>query len=158
MIHKGWRMFSQNVRSIAHTPGLFKTLSIIRIYSKHWANIQIYSNVCFVMKTNTNIYSSTKIFEYSNIWIFVLIPVLYYTMIIKYSPWAYEPILSAMLCSTKTFSLNRPHWADSVIESPCPSVVLCHRAQFFSRPVIGPEVTWSVPGLSLVLPTPTGPI
>ena len=22
------------------------------------------------------------------------------------------------------FSLNRPHWADSVIDSPCPSVVL----------------------------------
>ena len=34
----------------------------------------MYSNVYFVMKTNTNIYSSTKIFEYSNIQIFVLIP------------------------------------------------------------------------------------
>ena len=67
-------MFSQNFRSIATTPGLFKTLSIIRIYSKHWANIRIYSNVYFVMKTNTNIDSSTKIFEYSNIRIFVLIP------------------------------------------------------------------------------------
>ena len=67
MIHKGWRMLFQNFRSIAHTPGLFKTLCIIRIYSKHWANIQIYLNVYFVMKTNTNIYSSTK---YSNIRIF----------------------------------------------------------------------------------------
>ena len=43
--------------------------------------------------------------------------------------------------STGLFSLNRPHWADSVIESPCPSVCLCHRIQFFSRPLIGPEVT-----------------
>ena len=74
MIQKGWRMFSQNLRSKAHTPGLFKTLSIIRIYSKHWANIRIYSNLYFVMKTNTNIYLSTKILEYSNIRIFMLIP------------------------------------------------------------------------------------
>ena len=45
----------------------------------------------------------------------------------------------------KLFSLNRPHWADSVIESPCPCVCLfvClrHRVQFFSRPIIGPDVT-----------------
>ena len=75
-MHKGWRMFSQKLRSIAHLPGLFKTLSIIQIYSRHWANIWIYSNVYFVMKTNKNIYSSTKIFEYLNIQIFVLIPVL----------------------------------------------------------------------------------
>ena len=37
------------------------------------------------------------------------------------------------------------HWADSVIESPCPSVsmfvCLCHQVQFFSRPLIGPQVT-----------------
>ena len=57
------------------------------------------------------------------------------------------------------FSLNWPHWADSVIESPCSSVCLsvilsfclsvwlCHLVQFF-RPLIGPEITWSVPGLS----------
>ena len=45
------------------------------------------------------------------------------------------------------------HWVDSVIESPCPSVVLCHWMRFFPRTLIGPEVTWSVPGLSLVLPT-----
>ena len=40
-------------------------------------------------------------------------------------------------------------WAGSVIESPCPSVCqyvclsvcLCHQVQFFSRPLIGPEVT-----------------
>ena len=43
------------------------------------------------------------------------------------------------------FSLNWPHWAGSVIESPCPDVCvfLClrHRVQFFSRPLIGPEIT-----------------
>ena len=42
------------------------------------------------------------------------------------------------------FSLNRSHWADSVIELPCPdvamSVCLCHWVHFF-RPLIGPEVT-----------------
>ena len=37
-------------------------------------------------------------------------------------------------------------------------VVLCHRVQFFSRPLIGPQVTWSVPGLSLVLPPPSSPL
>ena len=59
------------------------------------------------------------------------------------------------------FSLNWPHWADSVIESPCPCVTylsvcldvrLRHWVQFFQKPLIGPEVTWPVPGLSLVLP------
>ena len=30
----------------------------------------------------------------------------------------------------KQFSLNRPHWADSVIESPCPRVCLRHQVQF----------------------------
>ena len=39
------------------------------------------------------------------------------------------------------FSLNRPHWADSVTESPYPCVVLRHWVQFFSRPLIGPQVT-----------------
>ena len=46
------------------------------------------------------------------------------------------------------FSLNRPHWADSVIESPCPfvctSVCLRHRLHLFSRPLNGPEVTWGI--------------
>ena len=54
------------------------------------------------------------------------------------------------------FSPTWPHWAKFVIELPCPyvclSVCLRHRVQFFPRPLIGPEVTWSVPGLSLVLP------
>ena len=31
-------------------------------------------------------------------------------------------------------------------------VCLRHRVQFFPRPLIGPEITWSVPDLSLVLP------
>ena len=43
------------------------------------------------------------------------------------------------------FSLNQAHWANSVIESRCPSVCLCvclrHRMQFFPRPLIGPEIT-----------------
>ena len=34
----------------------------------------------------------------------------------------------------------------------CLSVCLRHWVQFFSRPLIGPEITWSVPGLSLVDP------
>ena len=37
------------------------------------------------------------------------------------------------------FSPTRPHWAELVIESPCPSVGVCvclrHRVQFFSRPL-----------------------
>ena len=45
------------------------------------------------------------------------------------------------------------HW---VIESGCPSVCvfvcLRHQMQFISRPLIGHEITWSVPGLSLVDP------
>ena len=62
--------------------------------------------------------------------------------------------------SRAKFSLNRPDLADSVIKSQCPSVCvfvclsvcLRHRMQFISRPHIGPEITWSVPGLSLVNP------
>ena len=45
------------------------------------------------------------------------------------------------------------HWADSVIESPCMSEYLSVCAigcSFLSRPQIGPEITWSVPGLWLV--------
>ena len=41
------------------------------------------------------------------------------------------------------FSLNRPYWADSLIELPCTDVCLSIRAigcSFF-RPLIGPEVT-----------------
>ena len=49
--------------------------------------------------------------------------------------------------------------ADSVIESSCPPVCVCvclrHRVQFFFRPLIGPQVTWSVPGISLVLLPPS---
>ena len=43
------------------------------------------------------------------------------------------------------FSLNRPHWADSVIESPCPSVCgsvclfVCTIGCIFFRPLIGPD-------------------
>ena len=43
------------------------------------------------------------------------------------------------------FSLNQPHWADSVIESQCLDVCLRHRMHFFFRPLIGPDITWSVP-------------
>ena len=43
--------------------------------------------------------------------------------------------------------------------SPCPSVVpslyLCHWVQLFPRPPIGPEITWSVSGLSLILSPPS---
>ena len=49
------------------------------------------------------------------------------------------------LNTSYAFSPTRPHWAELVIESPCPSVCLwfClrHRVQFFSRPLIGPQVT-----------------
>ena len=56
------------------------------------------------------------------------------------------------------FSVWLYHWfsfftesADSVVELPCPcvclSVCLCHRVHFFSRPLIGPEITWSVRGV-----------
>ena len=31
---------------------------------------------------------------------------------------------------------------------------VCHCVKFFFKPVIGPQVTWSVPGLFLVLPHP----
>ena len=58
-----------------------------------------------------------------------------------------------ILCGAR-FSPTRPHWAELVIESPCPSVEMCvclrHRVQFFfeashwpsdhmtrSRPLIG---------------------
>ena len=39
------------------------------------------------------------------------------------------------------FSPTRPHWAELGIESPGPDVCLRHRVQFFSRPLIGPEIT-----------------
>ena len=48
------------------------------------------------------------------------------------------------------------HW-HRVAMSVCLSVCLCHRVQFFSRPLIGPEVTCSGPGLSLVPPPSTPP-
>ena len=48
------------------------------------------------------------------------------------------------LTNSVMFSLNRPHWADSVRESPCPSVFgsVCvrHWVHIF-RPFIGSEVT-----------------
>ena len=76
MVHKGSWMFSQNVRSIAYTQGLFKTLNIIHIYLEHWANIQIYSKV-YIFKKNINEYlfehQSIRIFEYSKS-LFMLIP------------------------------------------------------------------------------------
>ena len=41
------------------------------------------------------------------------------------------------------------HWANSVIEMPCQSVVLSvclrHRMQFFVKPLSGPKITWSIP-------------
>ena len=60
------------------------------------------------------------------------------------------------------FSLYRPHRVDSVIElqSPCVFLSVCSiGCSFFLKPLIGPEVTWSVPGPSLVLPpSPTVPL
>ena len=60
------------------------------------------------------------------------------------------------------FSLKRPHWANSVIESPCIHDVclsVCVIRCSLSRPLIGPEITWSVPGLLLVPPpSPFTPI
>ena len=54
------------------------------------------------------------------------------------------------------FSPTRPLWAELVLESPCPSVCLCaclrHGVQFFSRPLIRPQITWPDPGLSWVNP------
>ena len=51
------------------------------------------------------------------------------------------------------------YWSDLVIKLPCLSICLCHclrhRMHFFSRPLIGAEVTWSVPGLSLHPPPST---
>ena len=46
--------------------------------------------------------------------------------------------------------------AMSVYLFVCLSVCLpvCYPVQFFSRPLFGPEITWSVPGPSLVLPPP----
>ena len=48
--------------------------------------------------------------------------------------------------SSSQFSLNRPHWADSVIESPCPSVCAIG-CSFWSL-----RSHHQFPGLSLVLP------
>ena len=45
-----------------------------------------------------------------------------------------------------------PTFAISICVSVWMSVCLRHQVQFFPRPLIGPEFTWSVPGLSLVLP------
>ena len=47
--------------------------------------------------------------------------------------------------------------AMSVCLSRCLSRCLRHQVQLFPRPLIGPEITWSVPGLSLVLPPPPLP-
>ena len=55
-------------------------------------------------------------------------------------------------------SPTRPCWAELVIELPCPSVSLSlclsvpSGAAYFSRPVIGPQITWPDPGLSLLNP------
>ena len=50
------------------------------------------------------------------------------------------------------FSLNWPHWGDSVIESVCGSAP---SGAVFFRPLIGPQFTRSVQTLSLVLPPPS---
>ena len=66
----------------------------------------------------------------------------------------YNPILLG-ISLLKAFSLNWLNWVDSVIESLCLDVCLCVCAigcSYFSRPLIGPEIIWSVPTLSLVLP------
>ena len=53
------------------------------------------------------------------------------------------------------FWLNRPHWADSVIELPFPSVCVSGPlGAVFFRPLIGPGNTWSASGLLLLLPPP----
>ena len=57
----------------------------------------------------------------------------------------------------KQFSPTWPHWAELVIELPCACVCLCLcvcaiECSFFSRPLIGPQITLSDPGLSLVDP------
>ena len=55
--------------------------------------------------------------------------------------------LFTFLIHDKPFSPTRLLWAESVIESPCPSVRMsgclsvCHQVQFFFRPLIGPQVT-----------------
>ena len=60
----------------------------------------------------------------------------------------------------KQFSPTWPHWAELVIELPCACVCLCLcvcaiECSFFSRPLIGPQTTWTDPGLSL--PVKSGP-
>ena len=65
MIHKGWRMFSQNFRSIAHTPGLFKTLIII---SNIFKALSEYLNIFECVLCHRNEYK--YLFEHQNILIF----------------------------------------------------------------------------------------
>ena len=71
-----------------------------------------------------------------------------FTLNVKQSP-------TAQLFCTPLFSLNRSRWADWVIEWPCTSFCLSgcfrHWVQYL-RPLIGPEITLSVPGLSMVFP------
>ena len=65
--------------------------------------------------------------------------------------WLYVFVPLGAFWSTRP---SGPSWSSSchVYLSVCLSVVFRHRVQFFFRPIIGPQVTWSVPGLSLPPP------
>ena len=62
--------------------------------------------------------------------------------------------------NTKSFpySARLGRFSHRVAMFLCLSVVLCHWVQFFSRPLIGPKVTWTFPDLSSVPPTPQNKI
>ena len=61
------------------------------------------------------------------------------------------------------FSLDWPIWADSVIESPCPSMCVRHRMQFFFKSSHWPwdhmisSQAFLPPSLPYPLPPPNGP-
>ena len=68
--------------------------------------------------------------------------------------WCYYPHTSRdcvfLVCRIFTESASLGQFSHRVAGSVCQDVCLRHRVQFFPRPLIGPEITWSVPGLWLV--------
>ena len=116
------------------------TMCVLQWWSLYCINlfdkIKYYTNNC----NNKKCVPTHKKFLY-NVNIFVLINLLFYLLLPT-------KIYNKLLCQY-VFSLNRPQWANLVIELPCPCigcVCVCKCAPS------GPEITWSVPGLSLVLP------
>ena len=97
-----YQVASQSQKVAPHTPhsGPLAPPNI-RIYSNIWVNIRIYSIFEIVMNSNMNIYLRPKIFEYSNIRIFVLISVT--KSILKNNFWRFFPgfygLTSDAICS-----------------------------------------------------------